>query len=195
MKKSSLSTVSGIFTAIIASLCCIGPVFATIVGIGSIGIFAIFETYRIYLIGLTIVLLGIAYYFVYKKRELQCEDGTCKIQDAGKWNKISIWIATLIAIVAIGFPYLGIAPSIHENTDVIGKASVSLNVVGMDCKPCAIGLEGSLASLQGVRKVHVFFEKGEALIEFDPALSKPEIFIERINENGFSATIKSKKGI
>lgn len=195
MKKMPLSTVGGIITAIVASLCCIGPAFVAMLGVGSIGAFAVFEAYRTYLIGITIILLGVAFYFVYRKREIHCEDGTCKIQDAGKWNKISIWLATFVAVVAIGFPHLGIAPSISENINVQGKTVVTLNVVGMDCKPCALGLEGSLASIHGVHKARVNFEKGEAIIEFDPAMSKPDIFVERIKANGFSASIKREKGI
>jgi mercuric ion transport protein len=195
MKKTSLSTVAGIITAIVASMCCIGPAFVALVGIGSIGAFTVFEAYRTYLISATILLLGIVFYFVYRKREIHCEDGTCKTQDSGKWNKISVWSATFVAVVAIGFPHLGVAPSISENINVQGKPVVTLNVVGMDCKPCALGLEGSLASIHGVHKAQVDFEKGEAIIEYDPAMSKPEIFVERIKANGFSATIKKEKGI
>lgn len=195
MKNTTASTVTGIITAIVASLCCIGPSFVAIIGIGSIGIFSVFEAYRPYLIAATLIFLGIAFYFVYRNREVHCKDGSCEIQSAGRWSKISVWVAAFIAIIAIGFPHLSIATSSAVNNNVQGKAIITLNVVGMDCKPCALGLEGSLASIQGVHKAQVNFEKGEASIEYDPSLSKPEIFVERIKANGFLATIIKQKGI
>jgi len=195
MKKTSLSTVGGIITAIVASLCCIGPVLVALIGIGSVGAFAFFENYRPYLIGATILLLGVAFYFVYRKREIKCEDGSCKIQDAGKWNKVGVWSATFLAAIAIAFPYLGVAPSSPTNVAVQGKAVVSLNVEGMDCKACAAGVEGSIANIHGVHKARVSFEKGEAVIEYDPALVKPDAFVKRVKENGFTASIiEQKKG-
>ena len=196
MEKTLLSTVGGIIAAIIASLCCIGPVLVVLVGVGSIGAISVFENYRPYLIGVTVLLLGFAFYLVYRKREVECEDGTCKIQDAGKWNKVGVWSATFLAAVAIAFPHLGVAPSASANMAVQGNAVVSLNVEGMDCKACAAGVEGSLASIHGVHKARVSFEKGEAVIDFDPALVKPDVFVKRVKENGFSATvINQKKGL
>lgn len=195
MEKTSLSTVGGIITAIIASLCCIGPVLVALIGIGSVGAFTFFENYRPYLIGATILLLGVAFYLVYRKREVKCEDGSCKIQDAGRWNKVGVWSATFLAAVAIAFPHLGVAPPSPTNEAVQGKAVVSLNVQGMDCQGCAAGVEGSLANIHGIHKARVSFEKGEAVIEYDPALIKPDAFVERVKENGFTAAIiEQKKG-
>jgi copper chaperone CopZ len=68
-----------------------------------------------------------------------------------------------------------------------------LNVEGIDCKACAAGVEGSLAGIHGVHKARVSYEKGEAVIEYDPALVKPDAFVERVKENGFNATIIDRK--
>lgn len=195
MEKTSLSTVGGIITAVVASLCCIGPVLVALVGIGSVGAFAVFEAYRPYLIGATVLLLGVAFSLVYRKREVHCEDGTCKIQDAGKWNKVGIWSATFLAAIAIAFPYLGVTPSSSVNTGVQGNAVVTLSIEGMDCNACAKGVEGSLASIKGVRKANVEYEEGKAVIEYDPATVKPNAFVDRVNKNGFTAAIiEQKKG-
>jgi len=110
VQKTTLS-VGSIATAIVASLCCIGPAAAALIGAGSLGVFSAFEEYRPYLIGLTAILLGFAFYFAYRKREVKCEDGSCKIERASKWNKIGVWGATFFAALAIAFPYLGIASS------------------------------------------------------------------------------------
>ena len=119
MKKTTLSTVGGVVTAIVASLCCIGPVVVALVGVGSIGAFSAFDAYRPYLIGITVAILGLAFYLTYRKREVKCEDGTCKVESAGKWNKIGVWSATLIAASAIAFPYFGFTafPSPSTSSD------------------------------------------------------------------------------
>lgn len=194
MEKTSLPAVGGIIAAIVASLCCIGPILIALVGIGSIGAFTVFESSRPYLIGITVILLGIAFYLVYKRREVKCEDGTCKIEDAGKWNKIGVWSATFLAVVSIAFPYLGVAPSAATNVAVQGKAIITLSIVGMDCKACAKGVEGSLASIKGVRKANVEYELGKAEIEYDPAIVQPTAFVDRVKENGFTTTIREMRG-
>ena len=117
MQKISLS-VGSMATAILASLCCIGPAAAAVIGAGSLGVFSAFEKYRPYLIGLTAILLGLAFYFAYRKREVKCKDGSCKIERASKWNKIGAWGATFFAALAIAFPYLGIASSpLHSQSN------------------------------------------------------------------------------
>ncbi|MBI3365810.1 MAG: hypothetical protein HY033_13000 [Ignavibacteriae bacterium] len=68
MKKTTLTTFGGAVAAVVASLCCIGPVLVAGIGIGSLGAFAVFENYRPYLIGATVLLLLGAFYLVYRKR-------------------------------------------------------------------------------------------------------------------------------
>ncbi len=84
MQKTTFPSVGSIATAVIASLCCIGPAVLALAGAGSIGVFSAFEKYRPYFIGVTAVLLGAAFYLTYRKREVKCEDGSCKIEGAGK---------------------------------------------------------------------------------------------------------------
>jgi len=107
MGKTSLTSVGGVIASILASLCCIGPVVLAFAGVGGIAGLSILEEYRPYLIGLTCILIGIAYFFAYRKRELRCEDGTCKVENGGVWNKVGVWSATFIAAGAIVFPDFG----------------------------------------------------------------------------------------
>ncbi len=107
MNKTSVSSIGGVLTAVLASLCCIGPVILGLIGLGTIGAFSVFESYRLYFIGFTIAILGLAFYLTYRKREVKCEDGTCKLESAGKWNKMMVWLATALSALAILFPYTG----------------------------------------------------------------------------------------
>ena len=190
----------GIFSAVVASLCCIGPVVAALIGVGSIGAFSAFEAYHPYLIGITVVILGLAFYLTYRKREVQCADGSCTVAGAGKWNKISVWGATFVAAVALAFPYFGATLLATASTgpqqpatQSVEYAKTILHVDGMACTACAKGVEGSLASIKGVGKASVEFEQGKALVEYDPAILQPTVFVDRVNESGFSASIADKK--
>ncbi len=106
MNKAVLTTSGSIFSAFLASLCCIGPVVFSIIGAGSLGFAAAFEPYRPYLMGMAVLFLGAGFYFTYRKREVKCEDGTCKVESASTLNKVILWVAATIALVFMFFPQI-----------------------------------------------------------------------------------------
>lgn len=189
MQKTTLSTVGSVGTAIVASLCCIGPAVLAIVGAGSLGAFAAFEKYRLYFIGITAVLLGAAFYLTYRKREVKCEEGSCKIEGAGKWNKLGVWSATIIAVLAISYPYLTAKPSATTNAAFTPKATVVLEVKGMTCTACASHIQIALSEVKGVHRASVKYETGKGVVEYDPTLVQPEALIKRVVETGYKATV------
>lgn len=191
MHKTTVSSVGGIISAIVASLCCIGPVVLALLGVGSIGLFSTLEPYRPYLIGLTVVLIGFAFYLTYRKREVICEDGTCRIEGASKWNKVAVWLVTVAAAAAIAFPYLGLQPTAAVNPAVPSEAVAVLQINGMDCPACAAGVEGMLASIKGVHQAKVDFDKEQATIEYEPNVVSAQTFVNRVNETRYEATLVS----
>jgi len=75
---------AGIFAAIAASLCCITPLLAILGGIGGVAsAFSWLEPLRPYLIGLTVIALGTAFYQAYKpsKADIDCD---CEDEQTGK---------------------------------------------------------------------------------------------------------------
>jgi len=64
---------------------------------------------------------------------------------------------------------------------------VEQEIYGMDCAPCAYGMEKSLKKMDGVKKVKVSLNKGTAIIDLKPG---NEVTIEQIKEivrrNGFT---------
>lgn len=196
MEKAKLTTVGSVVAAIIASLCCIGPVVVALIGVGSIGAFAVFEAYRPYLIALTAILLGLAFYLTYRKREVVCEDGTCTIQSASRWNKLTVWLAAVLATGAVAFPAFNLTDSHAAETLLArqgrtssGYAVAVLSIDGMDCKGCAKGLEATLGRADGVRKAAVEFEKSQAVVEYDSTRITLRRLIAVVDETGFKATV------
>ncbi|MGH7602016.1 MAG: mercuric transporter MerT family protein [bacterium] len=189
MQKTTLSSAGSIVTAIVASLCCIGPAVLALAGAGSLGVFSAFEKYRPYFIGLTALLLGAAFYLTYRKRKVKCADGSCKIEGAGKWNKIGVWSATMIAALAVAYPYLAAKPSAATNAAFAPKASVVLNIEGMTCNACASHIQTALSEVKGVHRASVEYETSQGVVEYDPALVQPEALIQRVDETGYKATV------
>lgn len=192
MEKAKLTMTGAVFTAVIASLCCIGPIAIATIGVGSIAAFSVIWEYRPYLIGFTVVLLGLAFYLTYRKREVVCEDGSCKVESAGKWKKLSVWFATLVAALAIAFPYISVPQTQTDSQSPIAAAALVLKIDGMDCRGCAAGLEATIAHTNGVHKAKVLFDEGKGVVQYDPSTIQPEQIVALVNETGFTATLTHK---
>jgi len=96
-----------LIAAFIASLCCIGPVVFAILGISAGSLAVVFEPYRPFLIGLTVLLLVVAFYFTYRKKDVtECKpDSFCANPKSTRINKIVLWVVAVIALSALTFPY------------------------------------------------------------------------------------------
>ncbi|MBI3952194.1 MAG: copper ion binding protein [Acidobacteria bacterium] len=192
---------AAVLAAITASLCCLGPLVAALLGLGSFGAAALFEAWRPYLVGVTFALLGAAFYFMYRKREVACADGTCKVSSAPRWNKVSLWVATVVVILFAAFPYYSgpLLAALYRNADQKAEQPASpsapapqltkarLTVSGMTCGGCAASLEAALADIPGVVRAKASYEKGEAIVEYDAARVTTEQLKEAVNKAAFKA--------
>ena len=106
MVKSLFTSFGSIFTAFVASSCCIGPLAFTLLGVGGIGFGASFEKYRPLLIVITSILIGMSYYMVNRPLEKLCIDGKCDIDKAIKTRKINRIILGISAGVAVVFMFI-----------------------------------------------------------------------------------------
>lgn len=103
-KRSRIPLLGSILAAVMASACCVGPALLALIGAGTAGFSGVPGAYRPYFIGISVLLLGLAFYLTYRKREVRCEDGTCKTVRAGKWDRIGVWFAAFIAAAVIAIP-------------------------------------------------------------------------------------------
>jgi mercuric ion transport protein len=116
--KSSVTilSVGGLSAALLASVCCIGPlVFAALgVGIGATGFLAVAAgflkellPYRPVFIGLTVLLLGIGFYLAYgKPQSAACEPGVaCTSETRSGVSRAWFWVMATFAVALILAPY------------------------------------------------------------------------------------------
>ena len=111
MKREGVLVGGSIVAALLASVCCIGPVLIAVlgVGVGVAGVFPWFESVRPALTILTIGLFGTAVYFMYRKPRKtveECGEGkACAVPSNKRLQKTMLWIAGVVALLSLTFPY------------------------------------------------------------------------------------------
>lgn len=102
--KEKLAGIGAMFSAVLASICCVGP--ALFIGLGASALMAAWlERYRLFFLILTIALLAVAFYLAYGKREIRCEDGSCKTVTTSRATKGFLWVVLIVALGILTKPY------------------------------------------------------------------------------------------
>ena len=113
MKTSSAnpnrSLAAGVVAAIVASVCCVGPLVLLALGISGAWIsnLTALEPYRPIFIGVTLVFLVLAFRKLYLVPQV-CEPGTACANPVTRRNqRIVFWIVTVVLAALIAFPWYG----------------------------------------------------------------------------------------
>lgn len=189
MKKTGFSwtLTGGIFAGLVASLCCIGPLVSLTLGLGSFAASAWFAQWRPVFLGVTFVLLGLAWYLSYRRPKMECEDGSCA-QPPGRAAQISLWLGTLVALAAAIYPSL---PAKIQQIDATAVAAnevkLSVLIPSMDCPPCAKGIEATLSRAPGVKHATVDYDTKLAVLVYDPTATNRNQLLALIDATGFPA--------
>lgn len=197
-KSSSKSAGAGLLVAITASLCCITPVLALISGASGIAAsFSWLEPFRPYLIGITLLVLGFAWYqkLKPKKAEIDCE---CDEDEKEPFmqSKLFLGMVTLFAAVMLAFPYYSnmFYPEIKKDNIAVNESSifeVKLAVEGMTCTGCEEGIKHAAMEVPGVLDATANYEAGEATVKLNMSTSSEQDVIDAINASGYTV-ISSK---
>lgn len=95
-------------SALAASICCIGPLAAALLGASSLGALVAFHTYRPYFTGMTLLFLGAAFYTTYRRKPEACDPGSvCAVAGPSRVeraNRVVLWAVTVIVLLVLTFP-------------------------------------------------------------------------------------------
>lgn len=186
--------IAGVILAITASLCCITPVLALLLGISGIAAaFSWLEPARPFLIGFTVLVLGFAWYQKVKPRKAQEADCACDEDgNPGFWqSKTFLGIVTVIAIGLLSFPsYSHIFYKKNKN-DISGVKESSLAVAsfsinGMTCAGCEEHVKHAVNEVEGVLESSADYEEGTAMVKFDAAKVSVGKIVDAVNSTGYS---------
>ena len=67
---------------------------------------------------------------------------------------------------------------------------VILDIAGMRCGACAIGIELTLAKKKGVNSAKVSLNERMAVVEYDPAIVAVSDIAKAVNDLGYIATAR-----
>lgn len=104
------TSLGAIAAASLASICCVGPVLFVTIGVGA-GFASQFEPLRPVFTILAVALIIAGFYSVYNRRgagppDASCDvEGTCRLPQSRTRDKVVLWIATLVALVLLTFPW------------------------------------------------------------------------------------------
>lgn len=181
--KSSKWVIGGAaLTAALSSACCWLPLLLLAFGTSAAGIGGVFETYRPYLLGATVLLLGGAFYAVYFRKRICREGDGCSTPNpkVNRLTKTLLWITTVFVLAFAFFPnYIGKllssqgAPSM--SIDTAGLIEFVVKIEGMTCETCSLQTQTNLSAIPGARSAIVSYKDGSATIVGDSRLNESTI--------------------
>ncbi len=186
---------ASLIAGIAASLCCILPIVFALAGAGIVGASAFFAAWRPYLLGTTFLLLGLGFYFAYRKPKHACEPGSlCERPTTGKTGRVGLWIAAVFVLIVSAFPYysepvaeLLLSSKTPEASVAARVERASFALEGMDCLACATAIEKKLKDLNGVHSAIVSYEQKRATVEFDARKITVAQLEQAIQDAGYRA--------
>lgn len=105
-RKSSLLVAGSVGAAIMASFCCVLPMVFGLTGLSILGASALFAVWRPYLLILTIGLLGLGFYFTYRRGKEHCRlDSPCSTLSKRRPSRLILWLASTATLLFAAFPY------------------------------------------------------------------------------------------
>lgn len=194
MKSGKVS----IFSAVLASSCCIIPLallLLSIIGLGSLGLSGISTTVgnlKWFLMPVAIVGLGYSYSKFFKEKK-ECESCACEMVGK-KTNLILLATSTILVATFLTFslyPYLFATEKSVTSTPLgSGLNQAHLKIEGMTCVTCAITAQKALESVAGVKKVWVGLKEKKAIVDYEPNLVQEGNLVEAVNKVGYKAQVE-----
>lgn len=184
--------IAGALLALTASLCCLTPVVALLSGVSGIAAtFSFLEPIRPYLISITVLVLGLAWYqkLKPKKEKIDC---ACEDEERPRFwqSKTFLSIVTALSIALLAFPgYSHIFYSVKESALSVPNASssvvVNFSISGMTCTACEEHVTHAVNGLDGVLESSADHHTGTASVKFDPSKGSVDKIVDAIDDTGY----------
>ncbi len=204
--KERLALGGAVAAALAASLCCVGPLLFVLLGLGAFSAATAFEAARPYLLGAAALFLAFGFYRTYFRRPEVCAPGgSCSTMPVNRAGRIGLWLAAGAVLAFALSPYYagalarrlspanaatatpGAPP--REAARQPASARATFKVSGMTCAGCEAAISLALEKVPGVSRVEASYERGEAVVEYDPHATTPEKLRDVISQAGYSAEV------
>ena len=198
--KPRWGVLGAVVTALLASLCCVGPLVLVLLGVGGAWMsgLAVFQPYRVYLMIASAGFLGYAFYRTYRSAEEQdCAPGSyCTDRPHRRRTKIVLWAATAVVAILFALPYVMppfVARRNADSTEVsMSTVQATLRVENMTCSGCVATVTRVLSGLDGVRDVKVTLDPPKAVVLYDSSKLGPEDLTRATARAGYPSALEKE---
>jgi copper chaperone CopZ len=180
--------VGAVSAAIAASACCLVPAVLALLGVSGAGFAARFAPYRVHFLIATGVALAVGFYFAYRRQKDDC--GCEAPRSRRRAARVGLWITTVLTVVLAAYPLLGNGNATAGSSEAAAKATVQLEVIGMDCKECTGTIAKAIKKVPGVVSVAVSYESGNAVVRHDGRDGVTEAAIKAVEDSGYRAKVR-----
>ncbi|MCM4159277.1 mercuric transport protein MerTP [Antarcticibacterium flavum] len=196
--KSNRAALGGVVAAIAASLCCIAPVLALVAGTsGMVTTFSWMEPFRPFLIALTVLVLGLAWYQKLRYRKEAESDCGCAEDEKQSFlqSKKFLLVVTLFAGLMMAFPTYSEVFYSQPNKEVVYVSQSNIVkeifvVEGMTCAGCEAPVESEVNKLEGILSVKASYENANTVVEYDKTKVDKAAIITAISRTGYKVVDK-----
>lgn len=194
IKSTGTFTGAGVLSAIAASLCCITPVIALLAGSSSIAAnFSWIEPARPYLIGVSVVVLAIAWFLKLKRATTKDIDCNCDATTKASFfqSKSFLVLVTGFALLMMTFPlYAKIfypnAKAQATNVAVVdNRQKVKFTIQGMSCEGCEAEVNNEISTVNGVLAYETSYATRSSLVTFDQSKVDVKAIEMAISKTGY----------
>lgn len=195
MNNERTASSIGLLAATAASLCCITPLVALVAGVsGSAASLEWLAPLRPYLIGLSVLALGFAWFQSFRSKEgmLCAADGTCTVAKRSfLTSKIFLLLVTVVTVLLVAFPYYAKAfyPKPSAQTVAVSRTTniqtVTFTIKGMTCEGCEEHVNTELAKVPGVIQSVTSYAKRNSVVKFDKSKATVDQLRSAIDKTGY----------
>lgn len=184
--------VVGIGAAVLASLCCVGPLLAVVLGVSGAVALAGLGKYHLYFLAAAVLLLVGGVVYIWRKQKCCATTGS---------QQKKFWTPLLVTFAVFGLLTLGVnqflIPYLTAKSGGVNAAQpaaahlrhVTLAIDGMDCAGCAGTIQAALSRAPGVANAVVSFDKKQADVQYDPSRTSPERLIAVVTSTQYKARL------
>jgi copper chaperone CopZ len=184
MRTQQWTTFGSLVSAAASSACCWLPLIMVATGVSAVGLSGFFEQYRPVFLVVAAAFLGVGFYLNYRPQKQSCHaDGSCETSSPRlrRWNLGMLWVSTALVAALAMFPhYVGSLFGTDAATanEVQSAQLLTLDIDGMTCAGCEIGIEAALGELPQIETVDADFESGTAKVRLLPGQRPTKLALE-----------------
>jgi copper chaperone CopZ len=185
--RIALPVVGALTAAIAASACCLLPAALAMVGVSGAGFAAKVAPYRVHFLVATAVALSTGFWFAYRPQRDSCG---CAAPKSRRAARVGLWISAVLTVALAVYPMLGSGNASAGSVEAQAKATINLNVIGMDCAECTGTIASAIKKVPGVVSATVDFDSGNAKVRYDGREGMADAAIKAVEKAGYRAELK-----